>query len=157
MGMSEKSVQPEWCRKLNMQQQSVLFLAGRGPDGIPKKHPCKPIHVAYRACVFQAAKYGRPLEWGEKADSFMSLDVFASDYLWESAVETFFDYHDELPKHYLSHILHGAEILGYKHPDPRFRDRWYKFYVAMVESFHLVPESEAEMDKRLGDWDRKFW
>ncbi len=64
--MSEKSVQPEWCRKLNMQQQSVLFLAGRGPDGIPKRHPCKTVHTAYRACVFQAAKYGRLLEWGEK-------------------------------------------------------------------------------------------
>lgn len=37
--MSESiSVQPEWCLSLPIQQQSVLFLAARGPDGIKKRH-----------------------------------------------------------------------------------------------------------------------
>ena len=140
-----------------MQQQSVLLLAGRGPDGIEKKHPCKPVHIAYRACVFLAAKYGRQLHWGERADSFMSLDVFTSDELWAKAVKAFFDGWDTLPAHYVKHLMHGVEILGYKHPDERFRTRWLAFYLALVESFHLNPESEAEMDKRLGDWDRADW
>jgi hypothetical protein len=155
--MEPKSVQPEWCRNLPLQQQSVLFLAGRGPDGIAKDHPCKPIHIAYRGCVFLAGKYGRALEWGEKADGFMSLDFFAVDQVWTKAVDQFFTHHDSLPHHYLNHLMHGAQILGYKHPDERFRDRWSKFYFRMVHEFHLNPETEAQMDKRLSDWDRKHW
>lgn len=159
------SVQPDWCRKLSIQQQSVLFLAGRGPDGIAKNHPCKMVHVAYRGSVFIAAKYGRPLEWGEKADGFMSLDIFANDhihppvmpYTWEAAVKEFFRHHDDLPSHYRSHLMHGIEILGYKHPDNRFRTRWYHFYLEMVSDLHLKPESLEEMDKRLGDWDHRYW
>ena len=46
------SVQPTWCTMLPLQQQSVLFLASRGPDGVAKVHPCKPVIIAYRATVF---------------------------------------------------------------------------------------------------------
>ena len=153
----EGSVQPEWCRKLPYQQQSVLFLAGRGPDGTSKTHPCKPVHVAYRACVFVAAKYGRLLEWGEKADTFMSLDIFADDAKWTQAVDDFFEHNGELAHHYLLHFYHGAEILGYKHPDPRFRARWNLFYLRACNAMHLPHETEEQMDKRLGDWERKHW
>jgi hypothetical protein len=72
------SVQPEWCRALPLQQQSVMLLAARGPDGVTKMHPCKGVVVAYRGCVLLAAKYGRELRFGERADSFMSLDAFCS-------------------------------------------------------------------------------
>lgn len=151
------SVQPEWARALRIQQQSVLFLAGRGPDGVAKVHPCKAVVIAYRATVFVAAKYGRSLRWGERADTFMSLDRFADDRCWDEDVRKFFEHHDELPKHYLAHLMHGAQILGYKHPEERFRNRWRDFYLALVDSLHLAPESEEQMDLRLGDWDRKFW
>lgn len=151
------SVQPEWCRNLPFQQQSVLFLGARGPDGVAKRHPCKPICIAYRACVFKAGKYGRLLEWGEKADTFMSLDVFAHDDRWAEAVQQFLDHRDELALHYSMHLMHGAQILGFKHPDERFRKRWHEFYLTMVESMHLEPETEAQMDKRLGDWAREHW
>ena len=153
----ERSVQPEWCRSLPLQQQGVLLLAGRGPDGIEKHHPCKTIHIAYRACVFIAGRYGRSLEWGESADSFMSLDVFGDDFRWKQAVTDFFQAWDVLPAHYVKHLMHGTQILGYKHPDARFRGRWLLFYLRCVEEFHLEPESEASMDRRLGDWERKDW
>jgi hypothetical protein len=162
---STVSVQPEWCRRLPVQQQSVLLLASRGPDGVAKVHPCKPVVIAYRASVLVAAKYGRSLGWGEKADTFMSLDVFATDnrashsalMTWSEAKQQFFDHHDVLPKHYLAHLMHGVEILGYKHPDERFRSRWLSFYVELVDSLHLQPETEAQMDVRLGDWGRAHW
>jgi hypothetical protein len=154
------SVQPLWCLSLPLQQQSVLLLASRGPDGISKNHPSKAVHIAYRGSIFLAAKYGRLLEWGEKADSFMSLDVFGGQFSepdWAYAVKMFFDFIDELPHHYLMHLMHGAQILGFKHPDARFRDRWIAFYLKMVEDMHLAPETESEMDRRLGDWGRSHW
>lgn len=155
--MNEISVQPEWCRKLHLQQQSVLLLAARGPDGVGKVHPCKPVVIAYRGTVLKAAKYNRMLTYGEKADTFMSLDVFADDRRWGEAVMTWFAHNSDLSHHYLLHFYHGAEICGYKHPDPRFRDRWMEFYFVACEAMHVNPETEEQMDARLGDWGRQFW
>ena len=151
------SVQPTWAAALTYQQQSVLFLATRGPDGVAKKHPCKAVYAAYRGTVLNAACYGRPLHWGEKADGFMSLDVIADAVKWEEAVKAFFDSADALPHHYLTHFMHGAQIVGFKHPDMRFRERWSAFYLRLVESMHLMPETEEQMDQRLGDWERAQW
>ena len=151
------SVQPEWCATLPLQQQSVLFLGARGPDGIAKDHPCKGVQVAYRGCVFKAGKWGRLLEWGEKADGFMSLDVFADPTRWGQLVDTFFRNVDSLPHHYLMHLIHGAQILGYHHPDERFRARWREFYFRAVDDMHLMPESVEEMDDRLSDWHCEHW
>jgi hypothetical protein len=155
--MKKISVQPEWCLELPIQQQSVLFLAARGPDGIAKAHPCKDIQRAYRASVLIAAKRGRLLKWGESADSFMSLDLFADDELWHRAVANFFQTADDLPHHFYMHLMHGAEILGYKHPDKRFRDRWLNFYLQCVNELHLASEGPNEMDDRLSDWNREHW
>jgi len=105
--------------------------------------------------VLVAAKYGRLLEWGEKADDFMRLDEFADG--WGLVLRDFFANYDELPMHCVMHLAHGAQILGYKHPDPRFREKWIEFYRQLVESLHLTPETEVQMDERLGDWARRHW
>lgn len=156
-GVRLVSVQPEWAAGLPLQQQSVLFLAARGPDGIGKVHPCKGIVRAYRACVLAAARYGRPMEWGEKGDSFMGLDDFANDEMWAQATRLFFGASDGLPHHYLCHLYHGAQILGYKHPDERFRARWGGFYLQACDDLHVGQEPEDVMDGRLGDWGRREW
>lgn len=151
------SVQPEWCLELPIQQQSVLFLACRGGDGLPKTHPSKDIQRAYRATVMIAAKYGRLLNIGEKGDGFMSLEYFGDEIVWNSYLKLFFETVDQLPHHFLMHLIHGAEIVGYKHPDAIFRRRWYRFYYECVLSFHMALESKDMMDARLGDWDREHW
>ena len=38
-----RCVFPEWIFRLPMQQQSVLLLGSRGPDGVEKFHPCKDV------------------------------------------------------------------------------------------------------------------
>lgn len=145
------SVQPEWCLELPLQQQSVLLLAARGPDGIAKAHPCKAVVRAYRGTVLVAAARRRPLEWGERADSFMSLDRFGDSTAWANDLVVFFDNVDDLPHHYLMHLAHGAEIAGYKHPDERFRRRWRSFYENVCDDMHVIPETERELDLRLND------
>lgn len=149
------SVQPEWCLALPLQQQSVLLLAARGPDGIPKTHPCKEVQRAYRACVLVAAKYGRTLRFGEHADTFMSLCRFADS--WDQVCDDYLESIDQLPHHFIMHMLHGAEILAYKHPELPFRDNWLMFYRLGCQDQHLPPETEAAMDARLSDWGRAFW
>ncbi len=104
-----------------------------------------------------AAKYGRLITTTDAGDNFMAVDRFYDDRLWADDVKDYFRHVDELPAHFHSHLYHGAEILGYKHPDPFVRSRWHQFYVTAVDDLHLVPETEEMMDARLSDWNRDFW
>jgi len=47
--------------------------------------------------------------------------------------------------------MHAAEILGYKHPSQRIRKWWAETYVRIVHDAHLWPETEEQLDSRLGD------
>ena len=151
------SLMPDWLLALPIQQQGVLMLAARGPDGIAKFHPCKEVVRAYRATVMTCARIGRMVEWGERVDTFMGLELFVHHHLWGSVVGNFFDNIDSLPHHFLMHLMHGAEIIGYKHPDERFRERWYGFYQRSCEDMHLPMETEKTMDERLNDWGQEHW
>lgn len=63
---------------------------------------------------------------------------------------------DEIPHHFHMHVMHAAEILGYKHPVQWKREWWHKFYLAMVNDAHLHPETKEEMDRRLGDVESQW-
>lgn len=148
----------DWIFALPMQQQSVLVLALRGPDGIAKHHPAKRIIRHYRAAVLKAAYLGRPMRAGEGDDTtFMDLLGFDSDWAWELMLKDWFDYVDSIPHHYYLHLVHGAQIAGYKMPSKYFRDRWREFYYRACVDLHVNPETEAQMDKRLCDWNRAHW
>ena len=152
---------PEWLSKLTIQQQTVLMLGSRGPDGISKDHVCKDVVRCYRATIFRAAMYGEffPESYNltDKGDSFMSLDSMATPGIWEETIRKFLYSIDELPHHWVSHMMHGAQILGYKYPMLVMRLRWLNLYEAMADDIHLNPETETEMDYRLNDWGRAMW
>lgn len=149
---------PSWIMTLPMQQQSVLVLACRGPDGIAKHHSSKEILRAYRACVLKHAYNGHGHVWGAPAtDSFANLQYIALDDYWPTMMDTYFDAGDELPHHFRSHFMHGAEILGYKHPLEIVRRRWTGFYLRACDDLHVNPETEAQMDGRLSDGFRRGW
>jgi hypothetical protein len=148
----------DWLFALTMQQQSVLVLACRGPDGVGKVHPCKRLVAAYRASVLKAAYLGRAMRPGESdTTTFMSLGTFLYSSDWSSALQSFFDTVDELPHHYYMHLMHGAQIIGYHHPDSMFRERWSRFYEFCCRDLHLTPETMEQMDRRLSDWERAYW
>lgn len=148
----------KWMFPLPMQQQSVLVLACRGPDGVGKFHPTKEIVCRYRATVLKAAYLGRPMGIDEGDDTtFMTLLQFSDAAHWHSIVRVFFDHVDEIEHHYFMHLAHGAEIIGYKHPGELFRRRWLSFYLACCHNLHMFPETEADLDARLADWNREHW
>lgn len=142
-----------------MQQQSVLILACRGPDGIAKHHPTKLLTTRYRATVLKAAYLGRAMRVNEHdATTFMSLHAFSDDSHWVNhVINPFFDHVDALPHHYYLHLAHGAEIIGYKHPVALFRMRWLYFYQRCCHDLHLQPETFEQLEERLNDWDGKHW
>lgn len=153
-----ESVQPDWTMELTFQQQSVLLLAARGPDGVRKEHPCKDLVRSYRACVLKAAYYRREIRLEDTPDGFMNGRYIReeSSFGWAFIMQQYFDSIDELPHHYHLHLMHGAEILGYKHPEPIVRTRWNAFYIRCCDDMHLGPETLEEMDQRLNDFKEGF-
>ena len=148
----------DWWLDLTMQQQTVLILAIRGPDTVRKFHPCKTIIRNYRATVLKAAYLGRPMGLDEGDETtFMHLRNITDSHIWHLNLKAYFDTVDELPLHYHLHLLHGAEIVGYKHPMPFLKARWQDFYFRGCDDMHINPETEVQMDKRLNDWDRLHW
>jgi hypothetical protein len=63
---------------------------------------------------------------------------------------------DGIPHNFQLHLLHAAEIVGYKHPDERIRAWWAQTYERLVHDMHLWPETEEQLDRRLGD-NREQW
>jgi hypothetical protein len=153
-----------WCHSIPFMQQTVLLTAVRGPDGIAKYHPCKFLLRWFRRCTLVSSLDGvvltTPTAFG--GGSFMgpSLDRAVPQDDWRADMHLLVgDYLralDELPHHFQLHFMHAAEIVGYKHPDPLIRTWWNETYQRLVHDMHLWPESEDQMDLRLGD-DRAGW
>lgn len=151
-----KPVTQEWTHKLPMMQQTVLLTAIRGPDGVAKYHPVKFLLRWFRRCILYSAMDRRiltsPVEPGGGSFTGPSLlkgvnhpstmDMLVDEYLQSV---------DELPHHFQLHFMHAVEILGYKHSDIEIRGWWHKTYLRLVHDFHLWPETEEQLDKRLGD------
>lgn len=159
------AVTQSWVHDLSMMQQSVLLAAIRGPDGTPKYGGgAKMLLRWYRRCVLLSAMDGRvladPIE--PNGGSFTGPSLDGDDDLdpWEDRMQAHVNDYlrnvDALPHHYQMHFMHAVEICGYKHPDARIRFFWARLYVRLVNDFHLHPESEAELDERLGD-TRSGW
>lgn len=164
-------VTQEWTWGISHMQQSVLFSAIRGCDGMPKCHKHKPLMKWFRRCVLLSAFDKKALTdpFAPGGGSFTGpmyeappwVDDENEATIWRTerlvmAVDDFLDSRDELPSHYYEHAMHAFEILGYKHPEPWIRTFWHDVYMRMVVAKHLWPEMESDMDARLGD-DEAGW
>jgi hypothetical protein len=135
-------------------QQSVLISAIRNSDGVAKFHKQKPLTRWYRRCVLMSAfdqcELHAPGTPGGGSFTGPVADI-------DAALDDFIDSRDEMTLHYYAHAMHAFEILGYKHPEKLYtRPFWHNAYLRMVHALHAWPESEEEMDKRLGDGEANW-
>jgi len=160
--MAEGPVTQRWTHSLPMMQQTVLLTAVRGPDGLPKYGCVKMLLRWFRRCTLLSAMDGRALTtpYDDNGGSFTGPSLQNRIEDWEPAMNTLVDEYlktlDAIPHHFQLHFMHAAEIVGYKHPLPRVRAWWNLVYLRLVNDMHLHPESETEMNERLGD-DRSGW
>ena len=180
--MAHKSALQDWVFEIPQMQQSVLMSGIRGMDGLAKKHPAKALIKFYRRSILVSAFDGKAILTpynadGETGGEFTgpSINIFkdhngndvlydGDDFVsfeeWPKAmkpiVNNFLLGRDEMPLHYYTHMMHSFQIVGFKHPDTKIRLFWRDIYWRMVYALHLWPESEQDMDKRLGD-DETNW
>lgn len=157
------SVLQKWVSDISMMQQTVLLTAIRGPDGIAKYSKSKFLLRWYRRCVVLSAMDGKVLDnpYDANGGSFTGPSCSCvDDEDWEEFMDGIVGEYlttlDELPHHFQLHLIHAIEILGYKHPVPRIRAWWNRVYKTLVNDMHLMPETEEELDQRLGD-SREQW
>lgn len=154
----------DWVNQLTVMQQSVLFGAVRGPDGIGKYHPVKFLLRWYRRCILVSALDGcvltTPYAFGGGSFTGASYGETSLQHDWRDnmngLVSDYLRTLDELPHHFQLHFMHAIEIVGYKHPDEMIRTWWRDVYFRLVHDLHLWPETEEQLDARLGD-SRDGW
>lgn len=155
-------VTQEWTWELPMMQQTVLLTAVRGPDGLPKYGCVKMLLRWFRRCTLLSAMDGRVLDnpYDNNGGSFTGPSLPGKVESWEPALNEIVDEYlrtlDAIPHHFQLHFMHAAEIVGYKHPDERIRRWWCGLYARLVNDMHVHPETESELDERLGD-NRAGW
>lgn len=139
-----ESVVKDWVSELSFQQQALLFTAMRGPDNLPKHNAAKCIVRYLRGIVLKRAK-------GHSNDN--DNDFMWNDYSkFSSYIYDFIDNHDEYPHHFIMHLIHCAELVGYTYPDKNIADQWKIFYLKMCDAFHMYAEGPTQMNNRLNDF-----
>jgi hypothetical protein len=141
---TSESVLHDWVHCLPFQMQALLLTAMRGPDENNKYNAAKAIIRYLRGVVIKPAGNWEGLNdndfmWGE-----YSIFKNYSDVFWQD--------HDEYPHHFIMHLVHCAEVVGYMHPEEEISKPWLRFYFDACEAFHMNPEGLFQLLDRLNDF-----
>lgn len=152
------SVLQDWVMELGLRHQGVLLGAVRGCDSVPKEDAAKAVTRCLRGTFLRSyhpwpssfidrvtyERMGSPEEGADVARGALRRTALIK------RMEAFFRNCDHHPQHYVAHLMHAAEIVGYKHPDGAVRDDWLWFYRNLIHGLHVGEETEEELDQRLG-------
>lgn len=136
-----KSVLRDWVMELPLREQGTLLTGIRGCDLTPKFPLDSPERMLVAALRFIVMNPFDPREVDSEPGCFMLSSL--PSFKWSEF--------GHYPWHWVSHILHCCEIVGYRHYDRFTRSSWTNCYLRGVESMHLKPESFSEMVYRLSE------
>lgn len=136
-----RSILYDWVQELGLRHQGVLLAAQRGCDGVGKQDVTKPIMRAIRAVTL--VPYDARELYESKGYMYFEPTSF------REAVAAVSKSMDEYPLHFILHLIHGLEVIGYKHPEWDIRAVFYAAYCKLVTKFHMTPETEQHLDERL--------
>lgn len=130
-----------WTRTLPLRMQGVLLTALRGCDTATKEdHSKRLVAMIRRACT-------NPVDPRESLNAG-GFYGFNRDKLKESLRE-FLHSIDHYPTHYILHLTHACEVIGYYHPDIHIGAFFYGVYLAIVKKMHMNPETSDQLMDRL--------
>ena len=144
----KKNILQDWVMELGLRHQGTLLTAVRGCDTAPKDDPSKLFVRCFRDVILnpfcgdaaKAVSFIERVRDNELADRF---------YKFRSNL-------DHYPHHYVMHLVHSIEIIGYHHPDPKVKAGWHSFYLSLCSGLHMNPETKDELDNRLGASEEEF-
>lgn len=137
-----RSVLKAWVMDLGLREQGTLMTAIRGCDLSPKyplDSPEKNVTAFIRCAVMVAFD---PREIDAAKGCFMQTKLDQTFKL--SSLEQY-------PLHWVIHVLHALEIIGYRSIEFEFAQQARAAYLKMVQALHLNPETVEEMAARLSE------
>lgn len=139
-----ESVIHDWVAALPFTQQAVLMCAMRGPDNSEKSDSAKQMTFYLRGIVMKPA-YSNDGIMPYTPGGFMCDDYEA----FAGRAKMLIQNHDKYPHHWLMHLIHAYEIVGYKHPNIKTRHDFIWFYLRFCMTLHMNPETKSQLNKRL--------
>lgn len=130
-----------WVRVLPLRFQGVLLTAIRGCDGAPKEDPSKSLSRMIRRAILNPADPRESL----KSGGFFGFD---KDRLLSDLKDLFHSL-DQYPLHYVMHLCHACQVIGYCHPHGHYQEFFTNVYYLFCCTFHLEPETYNQMEVRL--------
>lgn len=146
----------KWVCDLSFMQQSVLLTCIRGCDGLPKRHVSKFVLRWLRRCIMLSAFDGVALTDPHDQRGGNFTGPIPKNTVLSDLFQQYLDDVDGVPHHFHLHLMHAAEVIGYKHPDRLTRGEWKSFYEKLARDAHLHPETEQQLDYRLGDSQQQW-
>lgn len=145
--MQPSIIQP-WAAALGLRHQGVLLAAVRGPDGILKDDPIKHLQRYYRGVLLVSHS-------GDAAKAASFMYAMNEEHFAHACADVIRSM-DHYNVHYLLHFIHAVEIAGYKAGAENYGPLWRDLYLSFTKKLHVNPETEAELDARLGCDEETF-
>lgn len=142
------SILKPWVTELGLRHQGVLLSAIRGCDSVPKDDPAKALIRCLRREILEPF-CGDP----QKCASF--IESVKNDEL-VSRMNIVVGNFDHYPVHFILHLMHAAEIIGYCNPFLVVYDPWLNFYIKMCKKMHVNFETKDQLESRLGAEEDAF-
>ena len=133
-----KSVLQDWVMELPLREQGTILTCIRGCDLTPKL----PYASSERQIVgwlrYALLNPADPREIGITGAFFQSSfpDFKPSEF-------------GHYPLHWVSHIMHSLEVIGYRSPNKTNAEIALSAYNKFAHSLHLMPETKEQMITRL--------
>ncbi len=127
-----------WLEEIPIRMQSTLLLSLRGPD----THRAPEIKKVQRWMRSLAFRPGNPANVKEFMTDINDVPVLQEKN--DLARELEF-----CTQHFYSHLMHGLEVIAYRHPDEAVSTRAGFLFHGMSHLMHLDPECEEDFEHRL--------
>lgn len=141
-----RSVLQGWVMELPLREQGTLLASVRGCDMAPKYDPNGDVIdtperrlTRWMRWAFMVPADPREVDYpGAFMCSISPFPFKASAF-------------GHYPLHWVSHLVHAAEVIAYRNPDPRVAETALAIYHAFVHMLHLFPETREQFDQRLSE------
>lgn len=140
-----QSVLQGWVMELGLRHQGVICSVSRGCDTAPKDDASKLLVRAIRGLIFNS--------YDPNPSSFIDRPPIGE--IHDRCVAFLKDC-DHYPQHYVSHLMHAVEIIGYHHPLHEIQSEFAAFYFSLCKGLHVHPERKKELDARLLAGEQEF-
>lgn len=128
----------DWLARCSWKEQTVLLCGLRGPDAGANK-TLKAWTRWLRSVVCKNADNSDRFMQPEPVKLFTTIDKEDANLL------------NNLPLHYVTHLLHAVEVVAYRHPDHMVSAQAITMYDDGCMFLHLSPEPKHAMTIRLAD------